>query len=171
MHHPGSVASWPLSSGGDLFIILRSWPVLSVGDLFIIPGVWKVDHCYVWAICSLSWEFGKLASVICVRFVHYPGSLASWPVLSVGDLFIIQDVWKVDHGYVWAICSLSQTSGKLTSVICGRFVHYPRSLASWILLPVGDIIVYVIINGIVCHAELNLIRYRCNERHYDVTYA
>ena len=82
--------------------------MLSVGDLFIIPGVWKVGHCYVWAscslslefgklgaICSLSQEFGKLVTVMCGRFVHYPREF-----------------------------------GKLTSVICGRFVYYPRSLVS-----------------------------------------
>jgi len=68
---------------------LESWPLLSVGDLFINPGVWKVGHCYLWAICSLSQEFEKLAIVICGRFVHYPRSLAIWPLLSVGDFFII----------------------------------------------------------------------------------
>jgi hypothetical protein len=81
--------------------------------LFIIPGVWKVGQCHLWAICSLSQEFGKLAIVICGRFVHYPRSLESWPLLSVGDF------------------SLSQGFGELANVICGRIVHYLRSLESW----------------------------------------
>ena len=36
------------------------------------------------------------------------------------------------------------------------------------MLPVGDIVVYVIMNGIICHAELNLIQYRCSERSAEV---
>ena len=153
MHHPGSVASWPLSSGGDLFII---------------PGVWKVGCCYLWAICPLSQEFGKLTSVFCGRFVHYPRCLKSWLLLSEGDLSIISGVWKVGCCYLWAICPLSQEFGKLVVVICGRFVRYSSSLASWPVLPVGDIVVYVIINGVICHAELNLIIYRCSERSAEV---
>jgi hypothetical protein len=175
MHRPGRVTSWPLSSGGDLFII---------------PGVWKVDTCYLWAICPLSQEIGKLASVFCGRFVHYPKSLKSWHLLSVGDLSIISGVGKVGCCYLWMICPLSQEIGKLAIVFCGRFVHYPRSLKSWLLLSMGDfsiisgvwkvdccylwvicslsqqsgtltsvtcwgdIVVYANINGIICHAEL-----------------
>ena len=85
---------------------------------------------FLWAKFSLSQVFEKLAVVICGRFVHYPKSLETWPVFSVGDLFVIPGVLKVGCCYLWAICSLSQESGKLTSVICGPFVHYPSSLAS-----------------------------------------
>jgi len=77
-----------------------------------------------------------LTSVICGRFVHYPRSLESWPMLSVGDLFIIPGVWKVGHCYVWASCSLS-----LELESWGRFVHYPRSLESWSLLCVGELFI------------------------------
>jgi len=161
VHYPRNLESWPVFSVGDLFIIpgvlkvgscylwvicplseeFRKLTSVSVGEVFIIPGVWKVGCCYLWAICPLSQEFGNLASVFCGRFVCYPRSFKSWLLLSVGDLFIIPGVWQVDQCYLWAICSLSQQSGKLTGVICGPFVHYPSSLASWPVLSVGHLFI------------------------------
>ena len=117
---------------GNLFIIPGVWKVgqCYLGNLFVIPRVWKVGHCCLWAICLLTQEFGKLAIVICGRFVHYPRSLKSWPLLSVGDLFIIRGVWQFGHCYLWAIFSLSHEFGMLAIVICGRFFHYPGHLGS-----------------------------------------
>ena len=99
--------------------------------------MWQVDQCYLWAICSLSQESGKLANVICGRFVHYPGSLESWSLLCVGELFIIPGVGKLG-----AICSLSQEFGKLVTVMCGRFVHYPREFGKLTSVICGRFVYY-----------------------------